>query len=85
MGKHWKQCQTFIIIIIIIIIGSKTVDDDFSHEIKKCLLLERKAMTNLGSLLKCRDTTLLTKVCLDKAMVFPVDMYGCESWDSKES
>ena len=57
-----------------------TADGDFSHEIKRCLLLGRKAMTNLDSLLKIRDITLLTKVHLVKAMVFPVGMYGCESW-----
>ena len=61
--------------------GSKTsVDGDCSHEIKRCLLLGRKAMTNLDSILKNTDITLLTKVCLVKAMVFPVVMYGCESW-----
>ena len=57
-----------------------TVDNDCSLEIKRCLLLERKVMTNLDSVLKSRDITLLTKVCLVKAMVFPVVMYGCESW-----
>ena len=63
-----------------IFLGSKsTADGDFSHEIKRCLLLGRKAMTNPDSLLKIRDITLLTKVCLVKAMVFPVVMYGCES------
>jgi len=61
--------------------GSKiTADGDCSHEIKRCLLLGRKAMTNLDSILTSRDITLLTKVCLVKAMVFPVAMYGCESW-----
>ena len=61
--------------------GSKiTEDGDCSYEIKRCLLLERKAMTNLDSISKSRDITLLTKVCLVKAMVFPVVMYGCESW-----
>ena len=60
--------------------GSKiTADGDYSHEIKRCLLLGRKAMTNLDSILKSRDITLSTKVCLVKAMVFPVVMYGCES------
>ena len=60
--------------------GSKiTADGDWSHEIKRCLLLGRKAMTNLDSILKSRDITLPTKVCLVKAMVFPVVMYGCES------
>ena len=61
--------------------GSKiTADGNCSHEIKRCLLLERKAMTNLDSILKSRDITLLTKVWLVKAMVFPVVMYGCEYW-----
>ena len=64
-----------------IFLGSKiTADGDCSHEIKKCLLLGRKAMTNLDSILKSRDIILLTKVRLVKAMVFPVIMYGCESW-----
>ena len=63
-----------------IFLGSKiTADGDCSHEIKRCLPLERKAMTNLDSILKSRDFTLPTKVCLVKAMVFPVVMYGCES------
>ena len=61
-----------------------TADGDCSHEIKRCLLLGRKAMTNLDTVLKNRDVTLLTKVCLVKAMVFPVVMYGCEL-DHKES
>ena len=65
--------------------GSKiTADGDCSHEIKRCLLLGRKAMTHLDSVLKSRDITLLTKVCLIKAMVFPVVMYGCESWTIKK-
>ena len=62
-----------------------TADGDCSHEIKRCLLLGRKAMTNLDSLLKSRDITLPTKVHLVKAMVFPVVMYGCESWTIKLS
>ena len=71
---------------IIIIIGSKiTVDGDCSHEIKRRLLLGRKVMTNLDSIFKSRDITLPTKVCLVKAMVFPVVMYGCESWTVKKS
>ena len=66
--------------------GSKiTVDGDFSHEIKRRLLLGRKVMTNLDSVLKSRDITLLTKVHLVKAMVFPVVMYGCESWTIKKA
>ena len=65
--------------------GSKiTADDDCSHEIKRCLLLGRKVMTNLDSILKSRDITLPTKVHLVKAMVFPVVMYGCESWTIKK-
>ena len=66
--------------------GSKiTADGDCSHEIKRCLLLGRKVMTNLDSLLKSRDTTLPTKVHLVKAMVFPVVIYGCESWTVKKA
>ena len=66
--------------------GSKiTADGDCSHEIKRCLLLGRKVMTNLDSILKSRDMTLLTKVRLVKAMVFPVVMYGCESWTIKKA
>ena len=62
-----------------------TADGDFSHEIKRCLLLRRKVMTNLDSILKSRDITLPTKVRLVKAMVFPVVMYGCESWTVKKA
>ena len=66
--------------------GSKiTADGDCSHEIKRCLLLGRKVMTNLDSILKSRDITLPIKVRLVKAMVFPVDMYGCESWTVKKA
>ena len=66
--------------------GSKiTADGDCSHEIKSCLLLARKAMTNLDRILKSRDNTLPTKVCLVKAMVFPVVTYGCESWTIKKA
>ena len=66
--------------------GSKiTADGDYSHEIKRCLLLGRKVMTNLESILKSRDITLPTKVCLVKAMVFPVVMYGCEGWTVKKA
>ena len=69
-----------------IFLGSKiTADGDCSHEIKRCLLLGRKAMTNLDSILKSRDTTLPTKVCLVKAKFFPVVMYGCESWNIKKA
>ena len=70
----------------LIFLGSKiTADGDCSHKIKRCLLLGRKAMTNLDSILKSRDITLPTKVCLVKAMVFPVVMYGCESWTVKKA
>ena len=69
-----------------IFLGSKiTEDGDCNHEIKRHLLLGRKAMTNLNTILKSRDITLLTKVCLVKAMVFPVVMYGCESWAIKKA
>ena len=69
-----------------IFLGSKiTVDGDSSHEIKRCSILRRKAMTNLDSILKSRDITLQTKVRLVKAMVFPVVMYGCESWTVKKA
>ena len=69
-----------------IFLGSKiTADGDCSHEIKRCLLLGRKIMTNLDSMLKSRDITLSTKVCLVKAMIFPVVMYGCESWTIKKA
>ena len=80
MGKQWKQCQDFILG------GSKvTADGDCSHEIKRRLLLGRKVMTNLDSILKSRDITLPTKVHLVKAMVFPVVMYGYESWTVKKA
>ena len=80
MGKQWKQCQT------LFGGGSKiTADGDCSHEIKRRLLLGRKVMTNLDSIFKSRDITLPTKVCLVKAMVFPVVMYGCESWIVKKA
>ena len=78
-GKQWKQCQT-------IFMGSKiTADVDCSHEVKRRLLLARQVMTNIHSILKSRDTTLPTKVCLVKAMVFPVVMYVCESWPVKKA
>ena len=80
MGKQWKQCQT------LSFWGSKiTADGDCSHEIKRRLLLGRKVMTNLDSILKSRDITLATKVLLVKAMVFPVVMYGCECWTMKKA
>ena len=79
MGKQWKQWQT-------IFLDSKiTADRDCSHEIKRYLLLGRKAMTNLDSIFKSRDVTLPIKVCLVKAMVFPVVLYGCESWTIKKA
>ena len=69
-----------------IFLGSRiTANGDCSHEIKRCLLLGRKAMTNLDSILKSRDITLPTKVCLAKAMVFPVVVYGCQSWTIKKA
>ena len=79
MGKEWKQWQTFWG-------GSKiTADGDCSHEIKRRLLLGRKVMTNLESILKSRDITLPTKVYLVKAMDFPVVMFGCETWTIKKA
>ena len=69
-----------------VILGSKiTVDTDYSHEIKRCLLLGRKAMTNLDSILKSSGITLSTKGCIDKATVFPVVRYRCESWTIKKA
>ena len=69
-----------------IFLGSKiTVDSDCSHEIKRCLLLGRKAATNPQSMLKSKDNILPTKVCIVKAIVFPVVMYGCESWTIKKA
>ena len=69
-----------------IFLGSRnTADGDCSHEIKRCLLLGRKVMTNLDSIFKSRDIILPTKVCVFKAMVFPVVMYGCESWTVKKA
>ena len=80
MGKQWKQCQTSFWG------GSKiTAEGDFSHEIKRRVVLGRKLMTNLDSIFKSRDITLPTKVRLVKAMVFPVVMYGCESWTMKKA
>ena len=80
MGKQWKQCQT-----LFFGVSKITEDGDCNHEIKRRLLLRRKVMTNLDSILKSRDTTLPTKVRLVKAMVFPVVMYGCESWTVKKA
>ena len=79
-GETGKECQT------LFFLGSKiTADGDCNHEIKRCLFLGRKAMTNLDSILKSRDITLLTKVCVVKAMVFPVVMYECENWTMKKA
>ena len=79
MGKQWKVSD-------FIFLGSKiTVDGDCSHKIKRRLFLGRKALNNLDSILKSRDITLLRKVHLVKAMVFPVVMYGCESWTVKKA
>ena len=85
MGKQWKQCQA------LFLGGSKiTADGDCSHEIKRCLFIERKAIKlkdsySLDRILKSRDITLPTEVCLVKAMVFPAVMYGCESWTVKKA
>ena len=79
----WETVET---VSDFIFFGSKiTADGDWSHEIKRCLLLGRKVMSNLDSLFKSRDITLPTKVCLVKAMVFPVVTYGCESWTVKKA
>ena len=80
MEKEWKQWQALFSWAPKII-----ADGDCSHEIKRCLLLGRKVMTNLDSILKSRDMTLPTKFHLVKAMVFPVAMYGCESWTIKKA
>ena len=74
--KQWKQCQT-------LFFGLQNQDGDCGHEIKRCLLLGKKAMTNLDNILKSRDITLTTKVYLVRAMIFPVVMYECESWTIK--
>ena len=85
MGKQWIQWQT-LLFYLFIYFGSKiTADGDWSHEIKRRLLLGRKVMINLDSILKSRDITLPTKVYLVKATVFPVVMYGCESWTIKKA
>ena len=80
MGKQWKQRQT-------LILGAPKIaaHGDCRHEIKRCLLLGRKTMSKLDSVLKGRDITLPIKVCLVKAMVFPVVMYGCERWSVKKT
>ena len=80
MWKQWKQCQ-----ILFFLDSNITIDGDCSHEIKRCLFLGRKATTTLDSILKRRDITLLTKVHLVKTIVFPVVMFGCESWSIKKA
>ena len=83
MGHRWETVET---VSDFIFLGSKiTADGNYSHEIKRHLLLGRKAMTNLDSILKSRDVTLPTKVPLVKAMVFPIVMYGCENWTIKKA
>ena len=83
MADRWGKVET---VTDSIFLGSKiTVDSDCSPEIKRHLLLGRKAMTNIASVLKSRDITLTTKVCIAKAMIFPVVMYGCESWTIKKA
>ena len=83
MANRWETVET---VDGFIFLGSKiTADGDCSHEIKRCLLLGGKVMTNLDSILKSRDVTLSTKVHLVKTMVFPVVMYGCESWTIKRA
>ena len=83
MGNTWEIVET---VSDFIFLRSKiTADGDCSHEIKRCLLLEKEAMTNLESILKSKDITLPTEVHLVKAMVFPVVMYGCESWTVKKA
>ena len=83
MAIGWGKMET---VSDLIFLGSKiTADGDCSHEIKRHWLLGRKAMTNLDSILKSRDVTLLTKVCIVKAMVFFVVMYGCENWTIKKA
>ena len=83
MANRWERVET---VADFIFLSSKITADGYcSHEIKRCLLLGRKVMTNLDSIFKSRDITLATKVCLVKAMVFPVVMYGCESWTVKKA
>ena len=86
-GETMQTVRDLIYLFIyFIFLGSKiTADDDCSHEIKRCLFLGRKAMTNLDSIFKSRDITLPTKIQIVKAMVFPVVMYGCESWTIKKA
>ena len=86
MGNRWETVETVETVSDFIFLGSKiTADADCSHEIKRRLLLGRKVMTNLDSIVKSRDITLPTKVHLVKAMVFPMVMYGCESWTIKKA
>ena len=81
-----NRCKTMETVTDFIFLGSKiNADNDCSHKINKCLLLWRTAMTSLESVLKSRDITLLTKICIVKAMVFPVVMYGCKSWTINKS
>ena len=80
MGKQWKQWEDFIFLD-----SQITADGNCSHEIKRCLLFRRKVMMKLDSIWKSRDITLPTKVCLVKAMVFPVVMHGCQSWTIKKA
>ena len=84
-GETMETVADFILFIYLFFGSKITAGADYSHEIKRHLLLGRKVMTNLDSILKSRDITLLTKVCLVKAMVFPVVMYGCESWTIKKA
>ena len=79
MGKQWKQCQTNFLC------SKITADGDCSHEIKRCLLLGSKVMANLDSIFKSRDIIVPTKVCLVRAMAFPMIMYGYESWTVKKA
>ena len=82
----WQIWETMETVTDFIFLGPKiTADGDCSHETKRCLLLGRKAMTNLDSILKSRDITLSTNVCLVKAMVFPMVTYGCDSWTIKKA
>ena len=84
--SNYLKSWYYVTVTDFILEGSKiTADGDCSHEIKRCLLLERKVMSNLDSLLESRDITLPTKVCIFKAMVFPVVLYGCESWTIKKA
>ena len=82
MANRWETMER----VADFFLGSKiTGDGDYSHEIKRCLLLGRKAVTNLDSVLKSRDIIFMTKVCIVKALIFPVVIYGCESWNIKKA